>query len=249
MTESECPVPAQAASPAGRVRLLSAGVLAVLLAVVAPTYGGVTENRAAAAVPSLAAPTASGQWSLAAVKPVGQRWQPDFNGHDADVFQTYSAGDATVDFYFAFYRQQREGAEVVSTKNSLVDDVIWKRAGSGNAAAMVDGVSVTADMTRILSRAHGRVVWSWYWVDDRYTANPYVAKLLELKVRLLGGNPAAGIFVIATDYVDTPREAVPVLEAFLASISPITVIGPALPSEGDGEPTLQANSAETEMDG
>ena len=208
----------------GPTRLLGFAVVAVLVAAAAPGYGHVVEQRVTAVItPQLSAPPGAGPWL--ALESADKRWYPAFVAPDAEVFRTYAAGDRRVDFYFAFYSHQRQGAEVVNFRNRFVDDRTWKRAGSGKAQAIVDGVAVAADTTRILSTSGGRVVWSWYWVDDTYTGNAYLAKLLELKARLFGGNPSAGVFAVATDYVDIPGEASAVLKDFLANIHPIAVTG------------------------
>src|SRR5262249_42118903 len=45
-----------------------------------------------------------------------------------------------------------------------------------------------------------RQILTWYWVDGRYTADPYAAKLLQLEAKLGGGPPAAAIVSVSLDY-------------------------------------------------
>ena len=228
--------------------VVMASVLALVVAGLAPAYAALIDDSGNQQIERVfAVPDVLGGWRRVDAR--GPAWRPVVKGADAEAIATFEKNGKTVSLFLAYFTYQRQGSELIGSGHRLIGSKKWSRVSSATRGAHIGPEANSVMSTRIQRHPVSRIVWHWYWVDDRYTANPYVAKLLELKVRLLGGNPAAGIFVIATDYVDTPREAVPVLEAFLASISPITVIGPALPSEGDGEPTLQANSAETEMDG
>lgn len=80
---------------------------------------------------------------------------------------------------------------------------------------MVDGTPLTVRYIRMLSRTRARIVWYRYWVDGRFTPNPYVAKLLEAKAKILGGVSAVAAVAIAADYTDTLAEAERVLQSFL----------------------------------
>jgi EpsI family protein len=100
------------------------------------------------------------------------------------------------------------------------------RVGSGIEAATVDRAPLTIEYTRMVQGRASRVAWSWNWVADSYTSNPYLAKLLEAQARLFGGERAAAAIVIATDYIEKPTEATPVLQDFLnsaASFRPLLV--------------------------
>ena len=44
-----------------------------------------------------------------------------------------------------------------------------------------------------------RVVWYWYWVDGRFTSNPYMAKALQAKARLWGESGAAAVMAISAE--------------------------------------------------
>ena len=45
-----------------------------------------------------------------------------------------------------------------------------------------------------------------------------LAKLLQVKARLLGSPSAAAVVVIAADYAEHPSETVPILNGFLAHV-------------------------------
>ncbi|MGE3933993.1 MAG: exosortase C-terminal domain/associated protein EpsI, partial [Rhodospirillaceae bacterium] len=61
----------------------------------------------------------------------------------------------------------------------------------------------------------------WYWVDGKFTAVPYVAKLLQAQARLLGGEPAAAAVLVSSRYGDRPQEAVDAMADFLKASPPL----------------------------
>jgi EpsI family protein len=71
---------------------------------------------------------------------------------------------------------------------------------------------------REVSGRETRLIWYWYWVDGRFTGNPYVAKLLQAKAKLFGGQRSTAIIAAAIDYSESPREAERSLSAFLSGL-------------------------------
>ena len=140
---------------------------------------------------------------------------------DASALGAFAKGQDHVETFVAYYIAQRDDAELLSYGNALYDDETWRRAGSGGVTATVDGAPITVAQTRLLFRGGGRVVWAWYWVDGRFTADPRLAKLLHLKAVLTGADQAMAIVAIAADYVETPAEARATLERFIADLGPI----------------------------
>ena len=113
-------------------------------------------------------------------------WNSRFLGADEKLTQSYMAGDRRVDLFIAYYRaSQRQGAELISGGNVLIEGNEWLPVSAGSAQAMVDGESLSVERIVLRSNDRTRLVWSWYWVGGKYTSNRYFAKLLELKSRLL----------------------------------------------------------------
>jgi EpsI family protein len=113
--------------------------------------------------------------------------------------QSFARGDRKVDLYVAYYAYQRQGVEVVSETNRLADGKRWVDAEAGQRRAVVDGAPLTLAYRRMLSAGAGRVVWYWYWVDGRFTSNPYMAKALQAKARLWGESGAAAVMAISAE--------------------------------------------------
>jgi hypothetical protein len=64
-------------------------------------------------------------------------------------------------------------------------------------------------------------VLTWYLVNGRFTADPFVAKLLQAKAALLGGPAAAAVLVASTRFDADPSVARTTLRDTLAAMSPL----------------------------
>jgi exosortase A len=147
-------------------------------------------------------------------------WVPHFVGADATVTQSYVADAQPVHVYTAYYTHQRQGAEVINTQNVLVDGEQWTQIAAGHTRTIVDGQWLAVHETHLRSsRGTARLVWHWYWVGGAFTARPSLAKVLQLKARLLGGPPAAAVIALAIDYTGHQTEAARTLQYFLEHTS------------------------------
>lgn len=156
-------------------------------------------------------------------------WRPSFVGADMELFDSYrrdgQRGDEQrVDVYLAFYASQRQDAEVINSNNRFEDGKFWDRAGSGKFDAVIEGETRDVNYVRMLAQRRGRVVWFWYWVDGRFTASPYMAKLLQVKARLFGGVRSAAAIAVATDYSDAPVDAHETLQNFTSQMESVSAM-------------------------
>ena len=167
----------------------------------------------------LAAPAVQQPWR--SIGETGSWWRPDFPGTHGALRQSYARGDRRVDLYVAYYAYQRQGAEVVNETNRFEDGKGWVGAEAGQRQAAVDGAALTLAYRRLLSAGVGRVVWYWYWVDGRFTSNPYMAKALQAKARLWGGEGAAAVVAIAAEETAAPQGVDDLLRDFLKHADPL----------------------------
>lgn len=58
-------------------------------------------------------------------------------------------------------------------------------------------------------------MWSWYLVEERHTANPYLTKLLEARQQLVDGRRQGTRIFIATAVGQDPNIARKVLQTFI----------------------------------
>ena len=180
-------------------------------------YGYHTEQRLAQSVlPDLQLAERWADWQVSAqAEPI---WRPDFPAADLMRFESYRSGKRQVDLFIAFFTHQRQGYEVSNSTNRFADEETWVRAASGRREAIVDGKPTVLRYERVKSGSDQRLVWYWYWVDGRFTANPYLAKLLETRAKLLGGKNAAAVVAVATVERDGETVAAGDLSAFLGDV-------------------------------
>jgi EpsI family protein len=109
---------------------------------------------------------------------------------------------------------------VINTQNVLLDGEQWMQIAAGHTHAIVDDQWSAVHQTLMRSsRGKTRLLWHWYWVGGAFTAQPSLAKVLQLKARLLGGPPAAAVIALATDYEGHQTKATQTLQHFLGHIS------------------------------
>jgi EpsI family protein len=72
--------------------------------------------------------------------------------------------------------------------------------------------------TRLRSTGARLLVWDWYRVSGRDTANPYLAKALLARDKLLGRGDASAAVVLAAPYDERPDAAAQTLRLFLADM-------------------------------
>jgi EpsI family protein len=132
---------------------------------------------------------------------------PMFQGADRVWTQTYSDGSARIYLRVAYFNFERPGVEVASSQQQFGGASPGIPIAETNENLRVAGEEIRAGELTFTKANRRRVLLHWFWVDDRFTGNPYAAKLLQLKARLLGGNNAAAIVVISTDVMGDESSA------------------------------------------
>lgn len=194
-----------------------AALLAVLSAGLWPAVA-LAMNRSddSAIPPSLAPPGANGNWTPLAAGS-NWHWQPSQPGADREVAQHYSAStdNTTVAVYLHQYLHQRQGVELVTSAAPWRPERKSWRVLSLQSTSVDLGTPVVVDEATVISPREHVLVWSWYRVDDRYTANPYLAKLLEAKQQLIDGHRHGTRIFLATPVGEDPVAARQVLQTFI----------------------------------
>lgn len=206
------------------VRLGRIAVFAVTSAVIVavwPTYARQLHSPPADLRPaSLAAPIPNSRW--AASDQTITDWQPLYLTAQAQLKQGYDKNGKDVELLIKYYRNQRQGNEVISSSNQLTSThhPIWHLISSDSAQIPAKHGLVAIDEATLRSPRSKLLVWTWYWVGGRYTNNIYLAKLYQAKAKLLKqGDDAAAIFVYTT-YDDTSDAAKNLLGEFLIDMFP-----------------------------
>ena len=147
-------------------------------------------------------------------------WSPSFSNADLQLRQSYARGDTTVvDLFVAAYSRQGLGREMITYDNHIIDQAQWSVLRERRAAINLATKALPFVELVVASGDRRRYVWLFYWVHGTFTANPAVAKLLEVKAKLFLGDQRAAIVAISTS--DTTRgDADVALQSFLQDAFP-----------------------------
>ncbi|HVO22045.1 MAG TPA: exosortase A [Candidatus Margulisiibacteriota bacterium] len=199
--------------------ILTAGC-AVLLLAIAPAVARVSSyDRTGGVVVRAAAPFVQLPWR--AVSDHVADWKPVYFGPAAEVLQTYRSADGAVDVYIAYYLREQQGAELVNSENQLANAKSWTTVRESQRPVVVDGQAIGVHETLLLSsEGMHRLVWSWYWVADEFTASALYAKLLQARAQLFGGSMGGAVIAIAAEYDTTPAHAAALLQDFMDRCAP-----------------------------
>jgi exosortase A len=199
--------------PLGRGLLTGALALAAVFAV--QSYAAQIDRPRPLQPISLVAPVLGEPWQRADVQ---DPLAPRFAAPDAQLDASYVTSGATVYLHIGYYLHERRGAEAVSYGHILVPDRRWILSATGKVSTVLGSEKLAPQYERVVSGRGARVVWYWYWVDGRFTGDPYVAKLLQAKAKILGGQPAAAIIALSADYDGRGREPEETLSEFMPSL-------------------------------
>jgi EpsI family protein len=170
--------------------------------------------------PVLKIPLAATEW-----KPVVGRladWTPHFANPRATIQQVYLQSGVRAGLYVAYYRRQRQGAELITSGNTLAPTTsfAWRTMGETFRVVNVNREKLPVIETQLRGQGRDLLVWHWYWVDGQYSVNPYEVKLLQAKSRLLGEGDDGAIVAVYTEIGATRTDAANVLLNFLQATLP-----------------------------
>lgn len=169
---------------------------------------------------ALYAPPPAGDWQS-----IGGRltdWEPRFLSTSAPIHQAYAKEATRAGLYVGYYRNQRPGAQLIASGNTLVpsDDRAWRNVGHTRRTLVLGQGDLALSEAKLRDRSTDLLVWYWYWVDGQYTVNPVWGKLLQAKSRLLGRGDDGAVVIVYAPYSDEPHVAKQVLTDFVGSMLP-----------------------------
>lgn len=210
------------AAPAGPMRRVAVTAAAAAVMMGAwPAYAAHLRALRPPPTPvSLTLPDAVGSWSET-LDPIAL-WKPDYHGAETVVARTYRKGDRVVLLYVAYYRRQRQGSELINSQNEIVKwrNREWRGTGDEGRTVRLNGRPVHVWETRISGEGEKLIVWHRFWLHGSYSANPYMAQLIELRNRILTGKDDAALVAVVTPYGDRTAPAEEGLRNFLAAVTP-----------------------------
>ena len=163
----------------------------------------------------LAAPAGAAGWTLDSAPSL--QWRPHYEGATASVLAVYRNGEDQVALYLAHYRNQRQGAELVGSQNVVAGgkDSPWLVVGAASRVESLGGRELDLRQSRLRSAAGRLIVWDWYRIGERHLGNPYVAKALLARDKLLGRGDDSAAIVLAAPYDARPEAAAEALRHFV----------------------------------
>ncbi|HVJ52755.1 MAG TPA: exosortase A [Aliidongia sp.] len=201
---------ARRGSVPGFSSLVAALVLTLALAAAGPALAWQRERQPVLVDSnSLKLPATLGSFTVSADAP---DWHPLFLEPDAHVMaQLTEPSDGAfaqppVGLELLYYGRMRKGRELVSSSNRLwSEEGTWRQISDGVAKVKIGGRPVevrTAVMTSVVGK---RLVWSWYWMDGRFTISKPLLKLLQLETTF--SHCQGGAFIA----LSTPIESTPAI--------------------------------------
>lgn len=195
------------------------GVLALLLVAGIPAYAWATMRPPPPLTAEAELPPVAEGWTRSAETPAD--WQPHFIGTDRTVFERYEGAEGPVEWFVAFYRYQRHGAEAINQMNRFADDDAWHRVEAGQMALGAAQLPDSVRFQRLRSPAGERLVAFWYWTYERFSADPLTANLWQTMGELTGSGRAGAVLAISTPVEDDPAEAKARIIAFAKTLRPL----------------------------
>ncbi len=189
-----------------------AGVLAAAFWQVWAAYA---ESRLpqSAAPAAFAFPERVGDWTSDAGRFL---WEPHYVGAAFSRSAMYRSSDSAVGLHVALYPEVRQGAELVSSANSLIAPETggWRQVGRGSRELLLRGRELEVEEAILSGRGGALLVYRWYSISGHETSSPVRAKVLESTEKLRLRRPFAAGVVLFTDGDDDEARAR--LEEFLA---------------------------------
>lgn len=137
-----------------------------------------------------------------------QAWYEGFDGADDIGFKRYNtvgeSGD--VGLLVIHYRRESQGAELVSSLNSLRTDD-WNWIGGGMREVQAGNQQREVRELRLGRGGNHRLVWSWYEIGGWPTTSGVMAKGFAAVKRLTGQPGDATLVALGSDYAVDPEEA------------------------------------------
>lgn len=202
-------------------KFVVASIASIAIAAMWPGYATYLENRPVNTQGlSIALPDSMNGW-VKQETPLSD-WEPHYVGPDATAMQTYQKDGQAVSVYLGYYRTQRQDAELINSQNFMVRQKhpVWSNVGESDRNVSLGGKNREIQQTLLRAPNMRLLVWSWNRMSGIDTIDPYLAKLLLAKARLLGQQDDGAAIIISASYEGTPESAESTLKSFAQDMLP-----------------------------
>jgi len=205
---------------AGRIRIGAAMVAVVVALLVWPAWSAYMDSRADVRPVQLSPPAIAGGWTLQSDKLT--TWRPRYDGAKSSLFEVYEKDGRRVALYLGAYRNQKPGADLLTSTNIMVvqKHPEWNNVGEERHVESTGSTQMPLRETKLRSVQQRLLVWDWNVVSGRELTNAYLGKALLARDKLLGRGDDSFAIIVATPYEDPaalPRE---VLRDFIHAMRP-----------------------------
>lgn len=208
-----------------RILVISAVLVVAIASIWKPALSAIEARNSSTSVRLSAIASANG-WISA--EHAFSKWKPDFANPSADLQQFFTKDGKQVGLYIAFYRNQKQGSELVNSMNQLVlsTNKTWIAPISGSMETDVGRQRIGVRTAEMRSGHERLVAAKWYWVGGRITSSDYVAKAYLALAKLAGHGDDSALIAIYTPKPETGESGNAVLGRFAAEMG--EAIGQAL---------------------
>jgi exosortase A len=224
------PAAGSAGRPAGTLALWSAGLAALLIAAAAPLASRALEQAATAAPAAamrIALPAGQGGWE--GPGEAAESWAPTFPGASQLLHRVYRRDGRVAHVYVVHYQREGQGQELIGWNSRLFEES-WRHLGrSRGSVALADGRR-PVDEQLLGSATQKRVVWRWYEIGGRFTADERVGKLLGAWARVTRDPHGSALVAVAASYESRPEEGRETLSQLLRDLPDLARALPRLPA-------------------
>ena len=205
--------PVGGAHPAPLGRILSAGMFAALIPLGWHLASGLVEAADDRGAPSLAMASLAGlEQTVSGEEGV----RPAFAGARVTLQATYMFEGEPVDVFIAYYRNQKQGSEMVSVLNRLEPTGDWSWSYSSKVAAAAPDVPGRLLEGYVRNGRHA-ALHHLYWVGGLTTTSDLVSKLMQVLSRLRGRGDDAAVVAVTAYSKDSLEAASRKAQAFEAN--------------------------------
>ena len=181
--------------------LLVTAVMVLLLAATGPVLKSwMSRDSADSVLPTadLLTPVLNDTWQGPLA--VDNSWQPRISGADITVHQAYKNDDQQVELYIAYYRQQQQNSELISSDSTLYDNKRWFYVRDHPRTVQIGDSTVAVNESVMVSGSRRLIAWHWYWINGQVATSPLRTKLLEVWGRLIGKQQGSAMIALVTEY-------------------------------------------------
>lgn len=146
-------------------------------------------------------------------------WRPAYSAASAQAHGAWSAPDGAAGLSILYYRNQRQaGVKLISSTNRLAEPhSAWSQVSQVSRRESFAYRELRVRESVVSDGVQKLMVWSWYWIAGRRTANDYAGKFYQAAELLANGRDDGAALLVYAPLGDDPDEARATLRAFLGA--------------------------------